>query len=62
MTIDEFKSEIERLEMDLAKTTAGMKNLYGRDYQEAEMELIKIKGLINQVRVLMEVAQYKAVS
>jgi len=62
MTIDELKSEIERLEMDLAKTRAGMKNLYGKDYQEAEMDVIRIKKLINQVRVLIEVAQHKAVS
>ena len=62
MTIDELKSEIERLEMELAKTKAGMKSLYGNDYQKAEMDVIRIKKLINQVRVLIEVAQHKAVS
>lgn len=62
MTIEDFKSDLERLEMDLAKTRAGMKSLYGKDYQEAEMEVIRIKGLIHQVNVFMEVEQYKAVS
>ena len=62
MTIDELKQEVSDLEEQLLAVRAGMKTLYGKDYQEAEYKIIQIKKTINQTRVLVEALQYRSVA
>ena len=62
MNISDYKAEIAALEMELAKTIASLKTLYGAEYQRTELYIIRIKANLCKATALMEIAKYKSVA
>lgn len=62
MTIDGLKQEIIDLEEQLLIIRASMKTLYGEEYRKAELEVIRIKTVIQRAKSFLEIAQYRSVA